>query len=291
MEEQHAKGGSGIIKSQSQCPFKAFAEYRLNIRAQDELTEGVRAADRGHLLHRVLEKFWSDVKDSAALQTLLDNESRLDELLHAIVDDEIRQLRAEVILEPAALYPLEQERTFTLVKRWLKDYDARRDPFNIEQVEKKRTLQLNGIELSLAVDRIDRVGDALAIIDYKSGDKDAQVLQGERPEEPQLLLYAMLEPEQTRGLYFGVLHNSKMQYKGMQDAQLAFGKGTGKIIPADDWPAQMQEWQQILAGLAQEYREGRAVVEPVNPKVCQFCHLSPVCRIRESAQELADDIG
>lgn len=291
VEEQHARGGSGIIKSQSQCPFKAFAEYRLNIRAQDELTEGVRAADRGHLLHRVLEKFWLEVKDSAGLQLLIEDESRLDVLLHDIVDAEIRQLRAEVILEPAALYPLEQARTFSLVKRWLKDYDARRDPFNIEQVEKKRTLLLNGIELSLAVDRIDRIGDALAIIDYKSGDKEAQVLQGERPEEPQLLLYAMLEPEKTRGLYFGVLHNSRMQYKGMQDAQLAFGKGTGKIIQANDWAAQMQEWQQTLAGLAQEYREGRAVVEPVNPKVCQYCHLGPVCRIRESAQELADDIG
>lgn len=290
LADEHAKGGSGIIRSQSLCPFKAFAEYRLNIRAQDELTEGVPVTDRGNLLHRVLENFWLQVKDSAQLQALLDNEPKLDALLNDLIAAEMRAFRAETALEPAALYSLEQERTFQIAKRWLQDFDGQRDPFSVEQVERKRRLQLGGIELSLTVDRVDRIGDALAIIDYKTSEKDQKVLLGERPEEPQLLLYAMLEPEKTRGICFGVLHNSKMQYRGIKDAQLELGSRVGKISNADpDWSTQMQQWQQILEHLAQEYREGRAEVSPMNARVCGYCHLKPVCRIQESAQEAADD--
>jgi probable DNA repair protein len=285
--DQHAKGGSGIIKSQSLCPFKAFAEYRLNLRAEDELADGIKASDRGSLLHKVMEMIWRELQDSAALAALLQDEPKLDTWLNNIIEREMQGFRQQVFLEPQALYDLERLRTFNIVRRWLQECDGQREPFNIVQVEKRRALQIGGLQLDLAVDRIDQLqsGDYV-IVDYKSGDKDHKAWIGERPEEPQLPLYTLLEPDKTKGVLFGVLKPDALTYKGLLQQRDLFALGKNSALKqADDWHQQMQDWQKTLERLAEEYRQGRAEVSPLNDNTCTFCHLAAVCRVNEVAHD------
>lgn len=287
VQDHHAKGGSGIIKSQSLCPFKAFAEYRLGVRAEDELADGIKASDRGSLLHKVMESVWRDLKDSGALQALMQNEERLDRWLNDIIDGEMKNFRQQVFLQPDALYQLERLRTFNIARRWLLQCDGTRPPFSVAQVEKRRQLTISGLQLNLTVDRMDELPDGdLLIVDYKSGEKDAKAWLGERPEEPQLPLYTLLEPERTKGVLFGILKPDALGYKGLLEEkdQIATGKANGLKEP-DDWNEQMAEWRRILEQLANEYREGRAAVAPLNEQACTYCHLAPVCRIREVTRD------
>ncbi|HVL01954.1 MAG TPA: PD-(D/E)XK nuclease family protein, partial [Dongiaceae bacterium] len=287
LPQRHAVGGSGVLRAQSLCPFKAFAEFRLQLRARDDLTEGVKASDRGSLVHQVLELFWQEVKDWHQLQALLARENELDAVLNRILDQQLRLFRTTVVLEPEALYRLERERTFLLVKRWLLEADAARMPFQVVQVEKRKSLDIGGIELALSVDRVDTLQDgSQLIIDYKTGDRDAKAWQGERPEEPQLPLYAMLEPERTRGILFGVLQPASLSYKGLLDQSIPFSETAAKTIAAsDDWNVQLQEWRRVLQQLAEQHAQGRAEVDPLNDMVCQYCHLSSVCRVRDAAHD------
>ena len=287
VDQRHARGGSGMIKAQSLCPFKAYGEYRLNIKAQAELAEGVSASDRGSLVHLVLEAFWRKTGDWNALQALIQYPEKMNAELREIITHQLTIFRQQVLLEPEALYRLEEERTFNLVRRWLLDCDGSREPFTVVQMEKKKSLTIGGIELSMTVDRIDTLNDdAQVIIDYKTGVRDSKAWQGERPEEPQLPLYAMLEPERTRGILFGVLHNNKMAYNGLLENRDSFIQGKqGSVKTADNWEEQMQQWREALENLAREFAQGRATVAPLNDMACQYCHLSPVCRIREAARD------
>ena len=55
--------------------------------------------------------------------------------------------------------------------------------------------------------------------------------------------------------------------------------------PTAGWADQVGEWRQTLEQLALEYQQGVASVTPLNNQVCQYCHLSPVCRIKEQHRD------
>jgi ATP-dependent helicase/nuclease subunit B len=70
--EPHEKilGGSDIFKRQALCPFKAFAESRLHAKPLEIPTLGLRAKDRGVLLHKALEQIWNQISDHQTLINL-----------------------------------------------------------------------------------------------------------------------------------------------------------------------------------------------------------------------------
>jgi len=284
----HAKGGSGLIKSQSLCPFRAYAEYRLGIRQEDELQEGVKASDRGTLVHRVLESFWMQIGSYAELKGLLASEEKLDHCIDSILDQALLRFRKEVYLQPEALYELERQRTFYTVRKWLLDAEEKRVSFSVDTLEKRQIINLSGLELSLTVDRIDQLEDGShIIIDYKTGLKNTASWLGDRPEEPQLPLYALLDNINTKGIYFGIARPDKAEWQGLQDADTPFThKKPGTIkIPEEGWEQQVAQWRTTLEGIAEEYQQGVARVDPLSATTCQYCHLSPVCRIKEQHRD------
>ena len=62
------RGGTGIIKAQSQCPFRAFAEYRLNARSPDDASFGFDALQRGGFVHKAFENVWKGLSSQAQLR-------------------------------------------------------------------------------------------------------------------------------------------------------------------------------------------------------------------------------
>ena len=52
------RGGTNLIKAQSQCPFQAFAKYRLHARRPEDASFGFDVLDRGTFVHKSLEFVW-----------------------------------------------------------------------------------------------------------------------------------------------------------------------------------------------------------------------------------------
>lgn len=280
-----AKGGSALIQSQSICPFKSYARFRLGIAEQDELEEGVRASDRGSLIHKVLERFWSDINNFDELVGLLAIEDKFDSYLTTLICEEMEQFRKDVFLAPEALYDLEQKRTFTVIRDWLTQQEIRRKPFAIDRIERRHQFDLAGLQLNLMADRIDTLADgSKVVIDYKTGLVNVKSWQGERPEQPQLPLYLLLDKEKTRGLYFAMVRPDQADWKGLDDGEIEFieySKRRKTSEPELTWDEQVTHWENVLTTLAKEYLEGVATVTPIDDKACQYCHLSSVCRVRE----------
>ena len=63
----YVRGGAQLFDSQSACPFKAFARFRLRADAWPPCPDGLSAAERGIVLHAMLTAFWDDVRDHATL--------------------------------------------------------------------------------------------------------------------------------------------------------------------------------------------------------------------------------
>jgi hypothetical protein len=53
-----------------------------------------------------------------------------------------------------------------------------------------------------------------------------------------------------------------------------------KINPAIPFDRQLLEWRRVLEGLAEDFRAGKAAVDP-KPGACDHCGLRAFCRIRE----------
>lgn len=60
--------GAHTLKLQTLCPFRAFAETRLRAKPLEKVAIGLRANERGDIVHQILCAFWEDVKDKAGLE-------------------------------------------------------------------------------------------------------------------------------------------------------------------------------------------------------------------------------
>ena len=162
--------------------------------------------------------------------------------------------------------------------KWLDIERHRAQPFTVETLEEKRTYEIPGLRLSLRVDRIDRLPNgSVVLIDYKSGKQTASKLDGERPAEPQLLVYAAAIDEPVEGVFFGEL--TPRQPRGV---------GYGRILQFEkrgikkDWDNFIEEGKESVAAIAQGFVDGKAAVDPLKG-ACDYCSQKPFCRINEKA--------
>lgn len=289
--------GTAALRDQSACPFRAMARHRLRAEGLASPTPGLDPAARGTLLHAVLQRVWETLKDHAGLA------ARTDAALQACVDAAIDQVfqRHRIVREgeySQRLLALERDRLSRLVRAWL-EVDRVRPPFVVEALEEKRAVTAGGLPLNVKLDRRDRIvagdlaGRAL-VIDYKSGKAETKQWQGERPDEPQLPLYLLTEPENVAGLAFALVSPGKLVYKGWAEGGgmgegIAAIKAEGDESPADAWARQVAEWQRVLDQLGEDFMAGRAAVDPKQANTCQWCDLHAFCRVADRMADADED--
>lgn len=284
---QKVMGGVDVIKQQALCPFKAFAKWRLHARELESTLPGLRPQDRGTIVHAVLERVWLKLKDHA---TLCETPT---ESLHVLI--------RECVEEAFLTYPnsrshyhqyinLEKARLCKLVWDWLQ-IEKKRDPFRVLTSEKSTEITLNELTYSIRVDRIDEVlPNKKLIIDYKTGkNNDTNNWFTTRPEEPQLPLYTLIDPNQTIGITFAQVSTIKPGFKGVSGTKLDIDgiKLVTDTMKAEGetWESQIQSWQVTLQNLSRDFQQGVAHVDPKNPiETCNYCKLQPLCRIHEEIE-------
>lgn len=281
-----ALGGSYLIKSQSSCPFRAFTESRLHAREWDEGVFAFDQRDRGKFIHQAFAMFWQQVRDSETLHQLSPTE--LSKLIETVAERALSGDREFTVFRDQ-LRKAEQERIGRILHAWLEIEKNRTVPFTVREVEAEYNVSLAGLPFQLRIDRIDELQNGgLVVIDYKSGNPQQKGLDGERPKEPQLLVYAAAlaaSGANVEGIYFGKLQARDEQAIGYA-GRVNFG--TKKETVKRDWNDQLQRWTQLVHGLAEEFVNGYALTMP-DSKVCKFCPIKPVCRMTEASRLSAAD--
>lgn len=284
---EHVGGGAALFQNQAACPFRAFAIHRLGATGLDESGDGLDARERGSLVHHALSALWQDLGSHARLLTL--TAAELEQKAGTAAQAAVAALsRTRPDLMSEAFAALERERLKALLLR-LTDLEKSRVPFEVVAREQPRALQVAGVHVDARLDRVDRLADGSEIIlDYKTGKANAASWLGERPDEPQLPLYAVSSEADISGVAFVQLRAREIAFKGVtrDDTVLpdvnALAASKSFAAQYANWPALLQSWRGVLEQLACDYLAGRAEVAPKDMRrTCEYCELGALCRVRE----------
>ena len=287
------KGGTRLFQYQAACPFRAFATLRLDARTPEEPEPGLDAKARGMLLHAALEALWNTLGSHAALCGMA--EAELMKTIGAAVYAALEKLardRSQTLT--GRFRELETKRLTRLLRAWLEEEKARA-PFKVVAAEQKTTIELGGLVVEGRMDRVDELEDGTRVIlDYKSGKTNIRSWDGERPDEPQLPLYAvdMRKRQPVAAALFAQLRAGDLGFKGLA-SRIGIAPKVKPVGETDAaWQAQLDTWQTTLTTLAEAYRAGDARVDPKEfPRTCEHCGLQALCRVHERHPQEVDDGG
>lgn len=298
------KGGSYLFKLQAACPFRAFAEIRLNAKSQSKMRLHLNAKEKGSLIHRCLEKLWRVIKNHHQLMMLSENdlhqiiknvvETSLNEYMSAEASGNLVRAKARksrsLKLAPAeagsegysGFYRVEGKRLINLLKKWIELYEKPRSAFRIYALEAIEKVELQGHHYSFKIDRIDELEDGQKIvIDYKTGLVSKDDWVGTRLNEPQLPLYGTTSHFPIDALVYAQLKNTQLCYKGVATEGINI-EGLEQLSP-EEWRQQKLQWSNDLNNLALQFTHGDARVDPKEGvSTCRFCSLKMFCRVGET---------
>jgi probable DNA repair protein len=317
-------GGASILASQTACGFRAFAEKRLFSSALEPASLGLDPRQRGSLVHAVLERFWAEVESQAALQ-LLTLEERDGILSHCIDATLNRQYPNPTPGWPRAYLLTERQRLLKLLGPWL-DFEANsRAPFTVKSREETlHDVRIGPLRLDIRVDRIDTIDPAQLpsesvedqpadsepndekltgeiILDYKTGPASPADWLGERPDAPQLPLYAVVSaaankedaPHLAAVAFASVRPGKDLGLHGYQSRDGVLPSAAK--LKAASLQAQVSEWREVLTALAEDFHSGTARVDPKQyPQTCAHCDQRLLCRLDPAtldANSLDEDSG
>jgi ATP-dependent helicase/nuclease subunit B len=295
------RGGAGILSSQSQCPFKAFANARLGAKGWDAAEAGLSAKQRGQILHDVLHSVWSGapqgIRSHAELMAVRDLSEFIQRHVRKVLKNRTPQSVRDLM--PPLYLDLEETRLVRLISEWL-TFERSRFEFEVEETETDHLISISGLNMKVRLDRVDHLrDDSKLVIDYKTGTVDPKSWALPRPDDVQLPLYKIfaVTPAQqslfesvnspvSGGVVFAEVRTGDTCFAGrVVDARATLKpdlSANGGLVKQKLTAAQEAEWKEYIEQMATDFIHGRAEVNPRDyPKTCERCGLQSICRIQE----------
>lgn len=265
---------TSTLKDQSNCPFRAWAIHRAKLPDSEQPHRFPDPADRGAAVHKVLQVLLEQARDQQAILNL-------DEItIDMAIEDAVQPYKK--LLLPVRFIEFEKARIRELIEEW-RELEESRQPFDIIAVEKEYVLELEGFNLKMRVDRIDKTESLKAlVIDYKTGKVRIGDWLSPRPLETQMPLYSLVVPD-CDALAYQLVVKGGSRLSGISGESEANLSEKGIRPSTKQFDSKFHEltkdWHSALATIAREFKEGLATVKPTKPSTtCRNCHLDGFCR-------------
>ena len=285
LENNNAIGGSYLLKSQAQCPFKAYAEKRLSVEPIDKRDLGLDPAERGNLVHQLLHNLWKKLKSSSTLAALTDDE------LETLINQQVGRVINSLGLAHKLFVDVESKRLRSLALKWLKLEMSRDSAFSIGFLELPLTYMQCGLEFNLKVDRVDVLEDgSLLVIDYKTGNASRASWLDQRVLDPQMPVYyfALIQTQASAVTALTFANTKHLSFDGLSEVDLGIkgiaqvdNNNRGKLSHFDNWEQLIEHWNLNIETLAGEVKAGFASVTPDSLNNCKYCGRQSLCRINQ----------
>lgn len=243
------------------CPYQFFARHLLRLNERDDVPEEMDKRDYGTLVHRILARFHA-THPILIVQT----SDELCASLQQISVDGFAEAEADAYL--ASAWRLRWSKHIESYVAWALAreaagyrYESAETPFAREVVWGEGSVANHATRLEGRADRVDRHGDALALLDYKT--QSRQTLNKKldaNAEDVQLTAYAWLADASEAG--FVTLDEDKIGNLDWKADLPAAAEAEGERLRA------------VLAGMAQ----GLPLPAQGAPQVCEWCEMRGLCR-------------
>ncbi len=274
---------ASTVRDMMQCPYKTYIKKVLKIEALDAYESAPTAADKGQIIHLILESFFKPVsKMPAPYAGNMQNEEAIYTHLIAAAQQAFLTVDQKGV---KALWLRKFEKIATAFASQIAlDYKQGRRLFDVEKDARVRISTT--VELYAKADRIDKTPDhKLIVIDYKTGmpPSATDVLNG---VEPQMATEAVIA---HKGGYLKGASLDSLEYWHVSGAknnplnvQNALGKKgdvgqfiedalTGITNLANTYMENEQPYEAFPGGATAEDKEGP----------CTFCDYAGVCRYKD----------
>lgn len=274
--QETASGGTSLLANQAKCPFRAFAAHRLHLKPELKISTGPDASERGQVIHRIMELLWKDIQSQQQLN-LLSSQDLNERIEQAIYSALIPIIQNRPLSFPPLVQTIELSRLKRLVNACL-DWEKQRPAFSISALEQTFSIQLADFELRVRIDRLDTLesGDKW-VIDYKTSLPTSKPWNEERPEAPQLLLYALLD-DTINALLFIQLKAGRLTCSGLSETDFPI-RGMSTLKKNETWSDYQILWRKQLTDLATEFQNGFCPPKPSRVSTCVSCEFQNLCRI------------
>ncbi|MBS1508250.1 MAG: PD-(D/E)XK nuclease family protein [Bacteroidetes bacterium] len=279
-----------------ECRLKFYFQYIVRIREPLKVEEEIDARVLGNFLHRVMEKFYHQIIERKKSKTIdADDFDTLDPRIDRLID--------EAFIEG---YNLDKNKTVTyegqrvvvreVVKRFALEiirYDKQQAPFTIEALEQKGWLLNKKIShspgfvvLGGTIDRVDKKGDIVRVIDYKTGRDELEFKNveslfyrdGKRNKAAfQTLLYALLYRNNNPVSEEMKIVPGLINRKNLFDEDFHFGLTLNKK-KLDDATPLFAEFEERLQILLEEIFDPAGVFDQTDKmETCKLCAYKEIC--------------
>ncbi|MEN8170077.1 MAG: PD-(D/E)XK nuclease family protein [Pseudomonadota bacterium] len=248
------------------CPYQFYAARGLRLAPSEAIREALEKSDYGERVHRILQAFHGEVAGLPGPFTKgLDARSRnsaqrlLEEISHAVFAED---------LEDNFLHRGWLQRWLDRIPDYLDWQISREEAGRVDTVE--ADLRTEGfapnLELQGRLDRIDRLHDGMAVVDYKTGSiaSEEEVLNGEAVQLP---FYVLLGKHQQLAI-------TQVEYLSLDDKKL----GSKVMLNADELEQLSNDIGERLKGVHAEMVDSRGLPAWGDEKVCGYCQMEGLCR-------------
>ncbi len=239
------------------CPYQFFARHLLRLNERDDVPEEMDKRDYGSLVHGILARF-----HIAHPRLSAHTPHDLIASLQQLSQDGFATAAAEVYL--AGIWQQRWEQHIESYVAWALQREALGFQFESAETPFKREIEWapgQTTRLEGRADRVDRNGEVLALLDYKT--QSRQTLKKKldpNAEDVQLTAYAWLADATAAG--FVMLDADKVDNLDWDADLPAAAEMEGERLRA------------VLAGMAQ----GLPLPAQGAPQVCKWCEMRGLCR-------------
>lgn len=278
---------ASTVRDMMQCPYKAYIKKILKIEALSPYEDIPTAADKGQVVHLILESFFTPVsKMPAPYNGDIQNENEVYK--HLIIAAKQAFLSVDQKGVKALWLRKFEKVARVFAKQLAKDDKNGRKLF---AVEKEALVQLTPtVQLYAKADRIDKTADnKLIVLDYKTGAPPSivDVLNG---KEPQMATEAVIA---HKGGYLKNGALDSVEYWHVSGAKKAPLDVKNAIGNKADVMHFIEEAEIGLKNLAEHYTEKETAYEAFpggataedKEGPCVFCEYSGICRYKDWAGE------
>ncbi len=282
------------------CGFRFFAKRLLKLEALEEPEEGMDAAQRGTIIHAILEETYRRL---TGVQIMPENMDTALATLRTVADEILPNAPARYGFRAS---PLWTQESAVLLRKLMKlvalDFSGENPLTKKFGAEARRAFQLEMpfsidgapfLELDIPaagrlrvtgkIDRIDLVEDRAVIIDYKSGSTEIPTKEMTRGRNFQMMLY-LLASRRVLKAEFG----ESVRVAGGIFWHVQNQKASGQF----DWDepddqAALDDALEKLGKNIQRGREGDFTVEPnklEEGRCARYCEFSQFCRVSLSGR-------